>query len=116
MPKEYPRSKRIGDQLQRELAELLRREIDDPRLAMVTISGVEVSKDLSHARVYVSSLQADADMALILQALQTAAGHMRHILGKRLKMRAIPQLRFEHDTSFEEGAKIDALLQEIKDK
>jgi ribosome-binding factor A len=114
MSNEFHRSKRVGDQIQRELSELLRREINDPRLNLVTISGVDVSKDLGHARVFVSSLRQDEDMATILQALQHAAGHMRHMLGKRMKMRVIPQLHFEHDTSFDEGSKIDALLHDLK--
>jgi ribosome-binding factor A len=110
MPRDFPRTRRVGEQLQRELATLIRDEIGDPRLGMVSISGVEVSRDLSHAKVFFSTLgeQQDADMSL--QVLQGAAGFLRRLLGQRLVMRHVPQLQFKQDHSLEEGARLSALI------
>jgi ribosome-binding factor A len=110
MPRDFPRTRRVAEQLQRELATLIRDEIGDPRLGMVSISGVEVSRDLSHAKVFFSTLgeQQDADMSL--EVLQGAAGFLRHLLGQRLAMRHVPQLHFKQDHSLEQGARLSALI------
>ena len=110
MPKEFPRTRRIGEQVQRELALLIREDIKDPRIGMVSVTSVIVSRDLSHAKVYVSVLgnaeQADASISV----LANAAGFLRHKLGKVLHIRVIPELRFYHDRSLEEGARMGALI------
>jgi ribosome-binding factor A len=110
MPKEFPRTRRIGEQVQRELALLIREDIKDPRIGMVSVTSVIVSRDLSHAKVYVSVLgnaeQADASISV----LANAAGFLRHKLGKILHIRVIPELRFYHDRSLEEGARMGALI------
>jgi ribosome-binding factor A len=112
MPREFPRTRRVGEQIQRELAELIRDEINDPRLGLVSISLVQVSRDLSHAKVFVSVLgsteQADASVTV----LNHAAGFLRHKLGKQMHIRVIPQLRFHLDRSLEEGARLGALINE----
>ena len=110
MPKDFPRTRRVGEQLQRELAQLIRDEVGDPRLGMVSISAVEVSRDLSHAKVFFSTLgtQQEADASLLV--LQGAAGHLRHLLGQRVKMRNVPQLHFKQDQSIVEGARLSALI------
>jgi ribosome-binding factor A len=96
--------------MQRELAGLLHEELKDPRLGMISISGVEVSRDLAHARVYVSVLGGDETVDETLKVLNKAAGFLRHQLGQRMRIRVIPQLRFFYDESLAEGARMDALI------
>ena len=110
MPRDFPRTRRVGEQLQRELATLIRDEINDPRIGMVSVSAVEVSRDLSHAKVYFSTLGAEEDAAASLKVLEGAAGFLRHQLGSRLAMRHVPQLHFKQDHSLEEGARLSALI------
>lgn len=108
MAREFSRTRRIGEQMQRELAALIQKEIGDPRLGMVTVSGVEVSKDLAYAKVFVTVLGGRPDEALAV--LQRAGGFLRHELGRRMVMRIVPELRFVHDTSTEEGSRLSALI------
>lgn len=114
MPKEFPRSRRVGEQLQRELAELVRDALRDPRIQGVTITGVDCSKDLSHARVHFSMLAAsgddDAAVKAAAKALNGAAGALHHELKARLRMRLIPALSFHFDDSLLRGAKLEALI------
>ena len=112
MPREFPRTRRVGEQIQRELAALIRDEIKDPRLAMVSISAVQVSRDFGHAKVYVSVLGDETECTESLQVLNHAAGFLRHKLGKLLHIRVIPALHFYHDRSLEEGARLGALINE----
>ncbi|WP_421682104.1 30S ribosome-binding factor RbfA [Stutzerimonas urumqiensis] len=114
MAKDYSRTQRIGDQMQRELALLVQREIKDPRLGMVTITAVDVSRDLSHAQVYVTVLGREDDtdaVELNLQILSEAAGYLRMLLGKTMKLRTVPQLRFRYDASVRRGAELSALIE-----
>jgi ribosome-binding factor A len=110
MPREFPRTRRVGEQLQRELAGLLQEEIKDPRLGMISVSGVEVSRDLAHARVYISVLGEEAAATEALNVLNNAAGFLRRKLGEQLRIRVVPRLRFYHDRSLAEGARMDALI------
>ena len=112
MPKEFPRTRRVGEQIQRELAALIREELKDPRLGMVSISSVQVTRDLAHAKVHVSVLGNDEQSAESIDVLNHAAGFLRHKLGKLLHIRIIPNLRFYHDRSLEEGARLGALINE----
>ena len=112
MPKEYPRTRRVGEQIQRELAALIHDELKDPRLGMVSISSVQVSRDLGHAKVHVSVLGNAEQTRGSLEVLNHAAGFLRHKLGKLMHIRVIPALRFYHDRSLEEGARIGALINE----
>jgi len=112
MPREFPRTRRIGEQIQRELAELIRGEIKDPRLGMASISSVQVSRDLGHAKIHVSVLGNEEQIKESLAVLNHAAGFLRHKLGKILHIRVIPILRFYHDRSLEEGARLGALINE----
>ena len=110
MPREYPRSYRVADQIQRELADIISHELKDPGLgALFTIAEVEVSKDLSIANVYYTLLDAAASEAT-QSALQRASGFLRGRLGARLRMRSTPQLRFRYDRSIERGEQMDALI------
>ena len=111
MPKEFPRSRRVGEQLQRELAELCRDALRDPRVSGVTITGVDCAKDLSHARVHFSLLEGDAAAIKDAgKALNGAAGALHHELKQRLRMRLIPALSFHYDDSLVRGAKLEALI------
>ena len=111
MPKEFPRSRRVGEQLQRELAELVRDALRDPRVSGVTITGVDCSKDLSHARVHFSLLDGDAGAIKDAgKALNGAAGALHHELKQRLHMRILPSLSFHYDDSLVRGAKLEALI------
>ncbi|MFC3606277.1 30S ribosome-binding factor RbfA [Stutzerimonas tarimensis] len=110
MAKEYSRTQRIGDQIQRELAMLIQREIKDPRLGMVTITSVDVSRDLSHAKVYLTVMGQD-DFQRSLDVLQDAAGFLRMQLGKGMKVRTVPQLHFLYDASVRRGAELTALIE-----
>ena len=102
----------MAEQIQRELAVLIREEVKDPRLGMVSVSGVEVSRDMGNAKVYVSVLGDEQVTADSLEVLKRAAGFLRHELGRRMVLRAVPQLRFIHDRSLEQGAHISALIDE----
>ena len=105
-----PRRARIADQIQRELAELVRTEVRDPRVGMVTLTGVEVSRDQSHAKVFFTVLGADARDAA--EGLRRAAGFLRTSLARRLTTRSVPELHFEHDTSVERGIRLTRLIDE----
>jgi len=108
--KEFSRGRRVGEQIQRELAELVQRELNDPRLGMVTISAVEVSRDLAVARVYFTVLNPEHDLQQTLAGLNHANGFLRRELGKRMKLRVVPELRFEYDRSIENGSRLSALI------
>lgn len=114
MAKEYSRTQRIGDQMQRELALLIQREIKDPRLGLVTITGVDVARDLSHAKVYVTVMSQDDNAEVVKQntsILNDAAGFLRMQLGKAMKLRTVPQLHFSYDASIRRGAELSALIE-----
>ena len=111
MPKEFSRSRRVAEQLQRELAQLLQFESKDPRVTGVTIQAVKLSRDLSVAKVYYTVL-GDTEPTSVQQGLEKAAGYLRHELGQRMKMRAIPVLRFLHDESISRGTALSQLIDE----
>ncbi|HEX5340607.1 MAG TPA: 30S ribosome-binding factor RbfA [Gammaproteobacteria bacterium] len=110
MAREFERSSRVAGQLQRELSELIRREVKDPRVRLVTVTKVDVTRDLSHAKVLISVLGEDGPQPEVLAALQHAAGFLRHQLGKMLKMRSIPELHFAQDEVLERAAQLTALI------
>ena len=112
MNKSYPRSRRVGDQIQRTLSELLRREVRDPRLGSITLTDVRVSQDLSHARVFYSVLGGTRDPALTQEILDEAATMLRGRLGRSLGLRHAPEIRFEADTLIDEGARMSALIRD----
>lgn len=114
MAKDYSRTQRIGDQMQRELALLIQREIKDPRLGLVTITGVDVTRDLSHAKVYITVMGKDDDEQAIstnLHILGEASGFLRMQLGKAMKVRTIPQLHFLYDASIRRGVQLSSLIE-----
>ena len=112
-PRGYKRTDRIADQMQRDLAVLVQRELKDPRLGMVTISGVKVSRDLAFADVYVTFMGIDEIEENIKQGLDVlanASGFLRSSLAKDLKLRVIPNLRFHYDRTVVDGPKMSALI------
>lgn len=110
MPRDYPRTRRVGEQMQRELANLIRTEVKDPRLGMVTISGVEVSRDLSHAKVFFTVLGDEQAKDNSLLVLKHAAGFLRKALGREMKLRSVPELHFHYDDTLDRGMRLDALI------
>ena len=105
----YSRSIRVADQLRREIALLVAREVADPRVGDVTISGVDLSPDMRHAKVLVTPGRGtDGDASV--GALNRAAGFLRSRLGRRIHMRHLPRLVFEHDRTLEQALRIDALI------
>ena len=112
MAREFSRSSRLGEQIQRDLSELIRTQVKDPRVGLVTITDVEVSRDLSHARVYVTSLDEAIARNDTLRALQHAAGFLRWQLSRSLSVRSVPELHFEYDESVERGIRVSRLIDE----
>lgn len=110
MPREYSRTLRINVQVQREIAELIRTQMTDPRLVGVTVTRVSVSPDLRNASVFISLLGDDAALAAALKALGGAALRLRHGLAKRLRLRLTPMLRFQPDTALREGDRVAGLI------
>ncbi|MDR2213475.1 MAG: 30S ribosome-binding factor RbfA [Pseudomonadales bacterium] len=108
MPRPSNRLDRIGDQLKQELAVLIRDELRDPRLGMVSVIDAKVSRDLAHAVVYFTALNADA--AEVSEVLNKASGYLRSLLAKRLNLRSTPKLRFAYDESIEHGRELSALI------
>ena len=110
MPREFSRSQRLGAQVLRVLSELLRFETKDPRLRDVTLTAVDLSRDLSVAKVYYSMLDPQTDPVPVQEGLQRASGWLRARLGAALEVRHVPELRFLHDDSAARGAEISKLI------
>jgi ribosome-binding factor A len=110
MPKDFPRSRRVADQIQRELAEIVQLELKDPRVSLITITDVNVTSDMEHAKIFVTSLSPTVDHAAVLAALRRAAGFLRSQLSHRMKLRIVPALSFEYDTSVERGMELSQLI------
>lgn len=108
MPKGYARTDRIAEQIQREVAQLLRLEVKDPRVRMITLTGVEVTKDYSHAKVFYTTLDGVSDA--VQQGLEHASGYLRSQLAHSMKLRIMPQLHFVYDPSIEHGAHLSQLI------
>lgn len=109
MAREFHRSDRVGEQLQRSLSEVIRTKLDDPRFKLVTITEVKVTRDLSHARVFFSTLD-DIDHKEITRALERAGGFLRGELGRMLVLRVVPNLHFEYDETLEQGQRLRSLI------
>ncbi|MBT5719674.1 MAG: 30S ribosome-binding factor RbfA [Gammaproteobacteria bacterium] len=123
------RVQRVADQIQRELALLIQMEVNDPRVGMVSVTDVEVSRDLAHAKIYVTVLNTMTDDSQVnestlsepgdldkleieenINALNKAAGYLRSLLAKRLSTRSVPKLRFYYDGSIERGQQLSSLI------
>ena len=118
MPKDFSRTRRVGEQIQREMALLVQQEIKDPRLGLVTISAVKLSKDMSHANVFFTVLdnadenESDRDLVIkdTITILEGAAGFLRHELAKRMQLRIVPHVHFKYDESISYGNDLSALI------
>lgn len=119
------RVQRVADQIQRDLATLIQMEVNDPRVGMVSVTGVEVSRDLAHAKVYVTVMttagKSGEDSGTTgqpnaqqidenIKALNKAAGYLRTLLAKQLNLRAVPKLQFHYDGSIERGQRLSSLI------
>ena len=109
------RSNRVGEQMKKELSDIISRKLKDPRLGFVTVTDVEVTGDLQQATVYISVLGNDAEKEQTLLGLSKSKGFIRSEIGQRIRLRKTPELSFEFDTSVAYGNRIDTLLREIKD-
>jgi ribosome-binding factor A len=107
------RAERLGHQIRIELAELIAREVKDPRIGFATVTRVELTADLHHARVFVSVLGSPEEQESSIEGLSSAGGFLRHEIGRRLALRRAPELVFILDRGAEAGEKIEMLLQEI---
>jgi ribosome-binding factor A len=108
-PRDFKRSERVAGQLRRDLAKLIQREIKDPEVGFVSLSDVEVTRDLSHAKVFITVFEPEkAEESL--KALRRASTFLRHRLGQELRLRHVPELHFVHDDSVEKGSQIDELI------
>jgi len=116
MPRDFSRTLRVADQIQRELALLLQNEIMDPRIGMVTLTGVEVTRDYAYAKVFYTALGGSENTQLVEEGLKRAAGFLRSQLAGRIRLRIIPQLQFVYDESVERGIKLSRLIDEAISK
>lgn len=112
MARDYSRASRLGDQIQRDLSDIIRAELRDPRVGLITITAVDVSRDLSHARVFVTSVLGDEAIGNSLRALQHAAGFLRSQLAREMRTRVVPELHFEVDRSVDRGVRLSHLIDE----
>lgn len=114
MPREFTRAERLSGQFRRELAQLIQAEVKDPAVGFVSVSDVEVSRDLGHATVWVTVFDPERAEAS-LKALKRASGFLRKRLGQELRVRVVPELHFRHDASVETGQKMDRLISEARE-
>ena len=110
--KGFDRRDRICEQIRRELAELIRTELKDPRVGMVSLTGVDISADYAHAKVFFSSMSGREHLDSVLAGLNQAAGFLRRELGRRITIHNTPQLHFVYDESLERGADLSKLIEQ----
>jgi ribosome-binding factor A len=109
------RASRVSDLMQREVADLLMRKVKDPRVKAITITGVFMSKDLRHAKVYFSLIGDEKDIRTAQAGLDSAKGFIKREIGLRMDLKHVPDIVFKHDPSLEEGSRMEKLLQKIKE-
>ncbi len=110
------RPERLAEAIKKEISELLREELKDPRIGFVTITAVEVSKDLRYANIFASVLGEPQEQKAAIAALQKAQGFIRGELGKRIRLRYTPEITFKLDRSISQGSRLIALMEEVKGK
>lgn len=111
MAKEFGRADRVAQQIQREIAVILQREVKDPRVGMVTVSDVELTRDLQHAKIFVTFFLNEVDdIEAGVKVLNDASGYIRILLGKAMKLRVVPEIRFVYDKTLVEGMRISNLI------
>ncbi len=118
MPKDFKRSDRIGEMLQRKLALLIRTEVKDPRISgLLTITDVKVSPDFAYAKVFVTQLGSEGqEMPEVIRYLNEAAPFLRKLIGKEVKLRIIPEIKFVYDDSIAYGNRLSALINDAISK
>jgi len=114
MKRQNRRSERVGEMIRSQISTLIIRGLRDPRIGLTTVTGVKMSPDLKQARVFVSVLGNEEDRQRSLQGLNSAAAHIRHQIGLELRLKNTPELTFVYDSSIEYGARIEELLQQVK--
>lgn len=112
MPKEYSRSARVAEQIKRELAELIRLEVKDPRVGFISLTDVELTPDYAHAKVFFTSFKGEEGLDAILTGLRRASGFLRRELGRRVRIHTTPELHFVYDKSVLEGNRLSVLISE----
>ncbi|WP_374475314.1 30S ribosome-binding factor RbfA [Zoogloea sp.] len=110
MPKEFSRGQRVAEQIRRELAELIRLELKDPRVGFITLTDVEITPDYAHAKVYFTSMTGQEGLEEIQKGLRRASSFLRRELGRRIRIHTLPELHFHYDPSVETGNRISALI------
>lgn len=109
------RAGRVGEQIKKELSQILQQELKDPRIGFITITAVEATNDLSQAKVFLSVLGSEEQKEETLKALAKATGFLRLELGRRIRLRKTPELLFKFDTSIDYGSRIESLLEQINE-
>lgn len=111
MAREFARTDRVGQEIQKEIATILMREVKDPRLSMTTVSAVEVTRDLAYAKIFVTIFtNEESEIKSSVEVLNDAAGFIRSLLAKKLRARIMPHLRFVYDQSMAEGVRMSSLV------
>ena len=113
MAKEFSRSQRVTEQIRRELAELLRLEVKDPRIGLITLTDVEISPDYAHAKVFFTSMDGEEGLEEVLRGLQRASGFLKRELRRRIRIHTTPELHFHYDASVEQGSRLSRLIDEV---
>lgn len=106
----FARTDRVAEQIRRDLSELIRAEIRDPRVQQVSLTAVEVTPDYAHAKVFYTALVAESERDALAQGLKRASGFLRHELSRLLLLRTVPELHFVYDTSVERGISLSSLI------
>jgi ribosome-binding factor A len=110
MAKEFSRGQRVAEQIRRDLAEMIRLEVKDPRVGFISLTEIELTPDYAHAKVYFTSMDGAESVPGILEGLARASGFLRRELGKRIRVHTIPELHFVYDRSVEEGSRLSQLI------
>ncbi len=117
MAAQKPRAHRVGEEIKKEVSQILQNEIKDPRLTgFLSVTQVEVTNDLGYARIFVSIYGTEEEKQLTLKALESALGFIRSETGKRIRLRHVPEISFQLDESIEYGAHISEILKDLKEK
>lgn len=115
MAADHRRSERVAEGIREEVATFLAEDVKDPRVVgLVTVTGVDVTRDLRHAKVFVSIMGTDDERRATLQGLESAASHLRSRIGRALRLRVAPEITFKYDDSVARAARIEALLAELR--
>lgn len=110
--KHFARTERVAQQIQREMADIIRTELKDPRIGLLTVTDVEVTRDYSHAKIFFTLLNDGEQLAETLKTLQRSSGFLRSELGRRINLFSVPQLHFVHDTSIANGVYLSNLIEQ----